>query len=60
MTVALNTKPVEFKLDTGAAVTTISEEVFKTLPTVQLQKPSKILSGSTKQKLNVMGQFKAT
>ena len=60
MTVTLNTKPVEFKLDTGAAVTAISEEVFKTLPTVQLQKPSKILSGPTKQNLNVMGQFKAT
>ena len=28
-TVTLNTKPVEFKLDTGAAVTAISEEVFK-------------------------------
>lgn len=37
MTVTLNSKPVEFKLDTGPAVTAISEEVFKTLPTVQLQ-----------------------
>ena len=58
MIVTLNTKPVEFKLDTGAAVTAISEEVFKTLPTVQLQKPSKILCGPTKQKLNVMGQLR--
>ena len=34
--VTLNSTPTEFKLDTGAAVTAISEEVFKTLPTVQL------------------------
>ena len=60
ITVTLNSKPVKFKLDTGAAVTAISEEVFKTIPTAQLQKPSKILSGPTRQKLNVLGQFNAT
>ena len=60
ITVTMNSKPVEFKLDTGAAVTAISEKVFKTVTTAQLQKPSKILSGPTRQKLNVLGQFNAT
>ena len=53
-------KPAEFKLDTGAAVTVISEEVFKTLPKLELTKPCKILSGISRQKLNVLGQFTAT
>ena len=60
ITVTLNNKPTEFKLDMGAAVTAISEETFKTLPMLQLTKPCKILSGPTRQKLNVLGQFTAT
>ena len=48
---------MEFKLDTGAAVTAILEEVFKTLPMIQLQKPSKLLSGPARQKLNVLKQL---
>lgn len=57
ITVNLNTIPMEFKLDTGAAVTAILEEVFKTLPMIQLQKPSKLLSGPARQKLNVLKQL---
>ena len=43
ITVTLSNKPTEFKLDTGAAVTAISEEVFKTLPMLTLA----LLAGST-------------
>ena len=38
--VTLNSTSTEFKLDTGAADTAISEEAFKTLSTVQLRKAS--------------------
>ena len=56
----MGTKPVSFKLDTRAAVTAISEAEFESLPSEKLQKPSKILSGPTSQKLEVLGQYTAT
>ena len=52
VTVQLGTKPVNFKLDTGAAVTAISESEFNTLPFEKLQKPCR-------QKLDVLGQYTA-
>ena len=57
ITVTLESTMVQFKLDTGAAVTAISEETYHRLPSVQLQTPSKILSGPANQKLIVLGQF---
>ena len=57
VTVTLDTKVVQFKLDTGAAVTAISEETYRALPKTELKKPSKILSGPANQKLTVLGQF---
>ena len=57
VTVTLDTKVVQFKLDTGTAVTAISEETYRALPKTELKKPSKILSGPANQKLTVLGQF---
>ena len=50
---------MEFKLDTGAEVTAISEEVYQMLPRVKLLKASKVLYGPTQQRLKVLGQFTA-
>ena len=55
-TVCLNNKDVEFKLDTGAEVTVISETIFSTLSDVKLKKPTKTFYGLTKS-LKVIGQF---
>ena len=49
-----------FKLDTGAEITAISEETYKRLGQLELQQPSKVLSGPVRQTLNVLGQFTAT
>ena len=46
-----------FKLDTGAEVTTISQETYQQLGTTPLNKPSKVLYGAGNQPLDVMGQF---
>ena len=56
-TVSLNKQEVEFKLDTGAEVTVISEATLSTLSDVQLKKPTKALYGPTKSPLKVIGQF---
>lgn len=60
ITLLLGTKELPFKLDTGAEVTAISEEDFKTLKDVTLQRPSKALYGPTSQTLRVLGQFTGT
>ena len=57
--VQLNSKTVQFKLDTGSEVTVISCNTFKTLGCQELNTLSKILYGSGKQPLDVMGQFLA-
>jgi len=44
-----------FKLDTGAEATAITEDTYKLLPNVVLQKPMKILQGPAKQCLEVLG-----
>ena len=53
-----NTK-VMFTVDTGAEVTVISQETYKSLRrfTKPLEKPSKKLCGPARQPLNSLGQF---
>ena len=41
----LNGKPVQFKIDTGADVTAISEKLFQKLDRVTLRETSKSLHG---------------
>ena len=50
-TLWIGEKPVEFKLDTGAQVTAISEQTYKQLQVGGLKKPSKTLFGPTHQGL---------
>ena len=57
-TVSLNDKAVEFKLDTGAEVTAVSEETYKQVYGKQLQRPMRVLYGPLYQSLKVLGQFK--
>ena len=56
----LQSREIPFKLDTGAEVTAISEETYKTLGKVRLQAPSKTLYGPTCHSLQVLGQFIGT
>jgi len=56
-TVLVGKTEVQFKLDTGAAVTAITEETYKSLKSVTLKKPSKLLYGPARQELQVLGQF---
>ena len=58
--IGLQGNDVAFKLDTGAEVTVISEEVFKNLEGTKLQTPSKALYGPSHQKLDVVGEFEGT
>jgi len=53
----LNKKDVEFKLDTGAEVTVISESTFSMFSDIKLKKPTKVLYGPTKSPLKVVGEF---
>ena len=50
-------KQVFFKLDTGAQVTAVNEETYRTLQLGPLKKPSKILYGPARQSLDSIGQF---
>ena len=56
----LNGKPVQFKIDTGADVTAVSEEIFKKLDGVSLRQTDRSLHGPAKHKLVVCGQFTGT
>ena len=53
----MNSHPIQFKLDTGAEVTAVSDKVLSSLCNAKLQKPSKVLLGPARQKLEVTGQF---
>ena len=53
----LNGKPVWFKIDTGADVTVVSEEIFKKLDGVTLRDTNKSLQDLAKHQLIVRGQF---
>ena len=59
ITLSVNGKPVEFKIDTGADVTVIPKSVFKKIPDVSLKSPTKTLSGASCRTLQVKGQFTA-
>ena len=59
-TVELNKKDTQFKLDTGAGVTAISEKTHSFLQKPLLTVPDKILYGLSRQPLKILGQFKGT
>ena len=50
-------KTVNFKMDTGAEVTTISEITHKYLGKPKLRVAQRVLLGPAHQKLDVMGEF---
>lgn len=56
-TVRVGKKNVEFKLDTGAGVTAVTEETYQALGNRQLGKATRMLFGPAKQELEVLGQF---
>ena len=51
-------KKVRFKLDTGAEVKAISQEIHRLLGNPELLRPTKILRGPSHQPHEVLGQFK--
>lgn len=51
---------ISFKIDTGADVTVISENVFKSLKIPKLQKTNRKLFGPGNKQLNVLGTFTET
>ena len=53
-------RPLSFKLDTGAEVTTISESLFRTLPRIELRPPNTALYEPNRKPLSVLGQFEGT
>lgn len=55
-TIQVNGHSVEFKIDTGADVTAVPEQIFKTLNVKNLQSSQKILKGSGRNTLNVIGK----
>ena len=59
-TVAVNSEPMKFKVDTGAEVTALTEEALSQLGTIQLKLPSKVLCGPDRTPLNVLGQTRVT
>ena len=60
-TLELNGQEVNFKLNTGAEVTAISNKTYTQLQGVgRLKAASKVLYGPTQQPLQVLGQFEAT
>jgi len=58
--VTLNTQPIEFHIDTEADVTVITEKLHRQFKSSQLQKCTKSLVGTSKEALDVQGQFKGT
>ena len=59
-TLPVNGTPIEFKIDTGADVSVISESMFKQLQGVSLQSAAIPLSGVGQQSLLVLGKFTGT
>ena len=55
--IRMDGQSIDFKLDTGAEVTAISELTFQTLKHQVLQKPDKLLYGPSRQALGVAGKF---
>ena len=59
-TVLLNDQEVKFKLDTGADVTVISDDLWTSLGRNQTKLPKVKLHGPDKTPLEVLGEFQAT
>ena len=57
LTMTLNGHESQFKLDTGAEVTAISEKIYKILQNPQMTTSKKALDGPARQPLDCMGQF---
>ena len=55
--VRLKGEEMLFKIDTGAAVTIVSEPVYRKLKGLKLDKLNRILYGPAQQALKVLGQF---
>ena len=53
----LNGRNIEFKIDTGADVTVISEQEYLSKQDGPLAQANRVLSGPSQQKLDVCGQF---
>ena len=60
ITLSMNGKPMEFRIDTGADVSVIPLSVFKSIPCAMLRPTRKTLSGPSSKTLPVKGQFTAT
>ena len=61
VTVSVNGSPVDFKIDTGADVSVISDTTYKALTRkASLRPPRKSLTGPSCQPLEVCGQFTGT
>ena len=60
ITLLVNGTPVDFKIDTGADVTVISDSIHQGIPHSTLQPPTKSLSGAASKNLEVSGQFSAS
>ena len=56
-TLNLNGYSTQFKLDTGAEVTAITEQTYESIESLPLSKPSKTLYGPSRQPLKSLGQF---
>ena len=56
-TVRVGRDNIDFKIDTGAGVTAITEKTFKALKQPHLKRPLRILFGPAKKELEVLGQF---
>ena len=56
-TLLISGKKVQFKLDTGAEVTAVSETTYRRLDRVTLQRATRPLRGPAGQPLDVLGQF---
>ena len=59
-TVQLNDHEVPFKVDTGAEVTVISEDQWKSLQISEVKPPSKTLHGPDNKPLDVRGELHVT
>ena len=56
-TLELNGRNIDFKIDTGADVTVISEQEYLSEQDGPLTQTNRVLSGPSQQKLDVCGQF---
>ena len=57
--VLINSQEKQFKLDTGAEVTAISEDCYHTLKDAKLRRPSRVLYGPGRKPLEVVGEIDA-